>query len=66
MVRPYTSQQICDTSVHFYLWHDDFIVAIVDLETQLFLAEEAIQRVEKERDDAREAHTKAIDDLAHK
>ena len=37
--------------VYFYLQHDDFIVAIVDLAMWLFLAEEAIQRVEKERDD---------------
>ena len=53
MVRPYTRQQICDTSVCLYLCHDDVNVAIADLATLLFLAEEAIQRMEKERDDAR-------------
>jgi hypothetical protein len=32
----------------------------------LLLAEEAIQHVEKESDDAREVHTKTIDELARK
>ena len=42
MVRPYTHQQICDMSICYYLQHDDFIIAIVDLAMLLFLAEEAI------------------------
>ena len=53
-------------SVYFYLRHDDFIVAIIDLAIWLFLAEEAIQRMEKEWDDAQEVHTKTIDELARK
>jgi hypothetical protein len=32
----------------------------------LLLAEEAIQRVEKEKNDARKVHTKTIDELARK
>lgn len=50
----------------FFLRHKDFFVAAADLVMWLFLSEQAIQCVEKERDDAREAHTKTIDELARK